>query len=513
MTELLVPILFLILLALLLYASVRITLKSFRNVAVAVGEAKSAPRRRTVAAPAAPATPPLSSADRKLVSDLMNGMVAQLDHLNALEEGRGEEASVVRLVLQVPIRDAAAPRSWLGGGPRLPAGMELPTIDGARADFLAQICLADVPADLWEGLGPRSGWIAMFAHPETGETRVLHLPSADVAHPPAGPVGEVFCWSQSTARDGDLPPLPRQWPQWPVELVTVRPGDPDPWVEGRDEARHQRYAAGYDVREPGLHPFDWTSLLALTDVLEAGMRKYNFAVDHGDESPLVKTRARLEARLTAIDGEMLSSTDRHRVQKQLDDQLEMIAATGAARAVNAQVRARAEEVIAIVRETHASGATFSANDAAAVVDALGAAEWMKVVRDSSSGAERVTTVALPLTRHDKDCPLWVYDYDIRHAELAKRAYCADPASLPAAQRAHYEPIWQALARIEMPSMGHVPIGYVHEFDDATDVTLIEIPTGHLLNWMFSDCHHLVLTMKKADLAAGNWDRVPMQVSN
>jgi hypothetical protein len=145
----------------------------------------------------------------------------------------------------------------------------------------------------------------------------------------------AFCWTEGTVREGDLPHLPRQWPQWPVDLVTVRPGDADPWVEGRDQARHQRYAAGYDVREPGLHPFDWTSLLALADTLEAGM----------------------------------------------------------------------------------------------------------------------------------------------------------------------------------PSMGHVPIGYVHEFDDAADITLIEIPTGHLLNWMFSDCHHLVLTMKKPDLAAGNWDRVLLQLTN
>lgn len=524
MTQILVPIAFLIILVLLLYAGVRIALSSFRNVAGAVKDAQSAPRRRALVTapangeplqgtPAAAATPPMTQADRDLVAGLMNGMMAQLEHLDDLEDARGTEACVVRLAPQVPIRDAAAPRSWLGGGPRLPTGMAWPTIAGVRADFLAQLCLADLPDDVWDGLGPRTGWIAIFAHPETGETQVLHLPTADVAHAPAAPVGPVFCWSEGTVRDGEVPHLPRQWPQWPVDLVAVRPGDPDPRAETENRARHDRYTAGFDLREAGLHPFDWPSLLALADALEAGMRQYNFAVDHGEESPLVKTRLRLEARLAATDGEVLSGTDRQRVQKQLDDQLELLAASEAARAANLHVRARAEEVIAIVRETHASGARFSADDAAAVVEALGAVEWMKVTRDSSSGAERIATVSLPLTRHDKDCALWVYAYDIRHAELAKRAYCADPASLPAVQRAHYEPFWRAQAAHEMPSLGHIPIGYVHEFDPREDVTLIEIPTGHLLNWMFSDCHNLVLTMKKADLAAGKWDRALLQISN
>lgn len=46
MTQILVPIAFLIILVLLLYAGVRIALSSFRNVAGAVKDAQSAPRRR-----------------------------------------------------------------------------------------------------------------------------------------------------------------------------------------------------------------------------------------------------------------------------------------------------------------------------------------------------------------------------------------------------------------------------------------------------------------------------------
>ena len=34
-----------------------------------------------------------------------------------------------------------------------------------------------------------------------------------------------------------------------------------------------------------------------------------------------------------------------------------------------------------------------------------------------------------------------------------------------------------------------------------------------MNWMFGDVHSLVITMTKADLAAGAFDQVKRQVSN
>ncbi len=35
-------------------------------------------------------------------------------------------------------------------------------------------------------------------------------------------------------------------------------------------------------------------------------------------------------------------------------------------------------------------------------------------------------------------------------------------------------------------MGHVPQGYVHEYDETEDVTLVELPSSHLIGWMFGD---------------------------
>lgn len=515
MAELLVPLGFLVLLAGLLYAAVRLTLKSFGNVATAIAQAKQPAPAAPAPAPArkrglTPSAQPLTRADRDLVSQIMDGMLAQLAHEEDMVAARGTEACAVRLAPQVPIRDAASPRSWLGGGARLPAGMAWPRMDGVDACVLAQISLADLPADVWDGLGPRTGWLLLLAHPDSWDVRVQHLPTADVYHAPPRPVGPAYCWSQSEPRAGQIAHLPRLWPQWPVVPVAVRPSDPDPYIEGRFEGQHSRYKAGYDLREAGLHPFDWSSLLALCDVLEAWMADMWKPVDPEQPSPLAEQLRKSKARLADPD---LSMGDRQRIEQNIAFLPTLIAATDAARLTNDESRARAKEIIAIVRETHAAGEPFSANDAAAVVDALGAIEWVRVMRDDNHGAAQVRTLRLPLTRHDMDATSWVYAYDQRHADLAKRAYCADPASLPAPQRAHYEPRWQAQAQHEMPSMGHVPFGYVHDFDPATDVTLIEIPTGHLVDWMFGDCYHLVLTMKKADLAAGQWDKVLVQISN
>jgi uncharacterized protein YwqG len=65
----------------------------------------------------------------------------------------------------------------------------------------------------------------------------------------------------------------------------------------------------------------------------------------------------------------------------------------------------------------------------------------------------------------------------------------------------------------MGGMGHVPWHYVDEFDERHDATLLELPSSSLMNWMFGDVHSLVITMTKADLAAGAFDRVKLQVSN
>ena len=47
----------------------------------------------------------------------------------------------------------------------------------------------------------------------------------------------------------------------------------------------------------------------------------------------------------------------------------------------------------------------------------------------------------------------------------------------------------------------------------SEITLIALPSSDLLSWMFGDVNNLVVTMKKTDLAAGNFDALKVQVSN
>src|SRR3546814_15714157 len=105
----------------------------------------------------------------------------------------GDTAVRVRLVPQIPLRDAIQTHSRLGGRPHLPAATDWPRIDGVKGDFLAQIACADLPQGLWAGLGPRDGWLAFFAHPVTGGALALH--PAEDGPPRRGPadLGDDRC--------------------------------------------------------------------------------------------------------------------------------------------------------------------------------------------------------------------------------------------------------------------------------------------------------------------------------
>src|SRR3546814_2344751 len=102
-------------------------------------------------------------------------------------------AEQVRHIPRIPPGDAVGTRSRLGGRPRLPADMDWPRIDGVKGDFLAQIACADLPADLWDGLGPRTGWLAIFAHPETGVGSAIHVAEeGPPREPPQGAGNALF---------------------------------------------------------------------------------------------------------------------------------------------------------------------------------------------------------------------------------------------------------------------------------------------------------------------------------
>lgn len=416
----------------------------------------------------APEPPAPFAVEPALVEAMLESAAAEVERAAHVPPASETEAQVVsvRLVPQIPPRDAILTHNWLGGRPRLPAAMDWPRIDGVAADFLAQIACADLPAGLWDGMGPRHGSIALFGHPDTGAPLVLHLaedgPPRDPPHAP----GPAYFGPHGGVRFSDLASLAiPAFPEWPVDIVAVAAGDADPRRSetGAGDPADALNARIYDIADPAFHPFDWDSMLAMAQILEGRLKR--LPADGADEA-----------------------------------------------AANADAAERAREIIAIIRDT-AGQAPFSATDATAVMAALHAIRWTKTVyrSDPESGEEQVEALALPLTRHHPDAPLWVHDYQAILFDQAKHAWCANANALSAPARAFFEPLWQEMAAHQMAAAGHIPFRYVAGFDDERDAVLIELPTSGLMSRLIGEGGNLILTIRKADLAMGDFSQVQRHI--
>jgi Domain of unknown function (DUF1963) len=209
--------------------------------------------------------------------------------------GISENVSVI-LRRQIPPR-FEAPRSWLGGLPMMPASVEWPRSVSAEhpergerpLHFVAQIACADLPADLWAGLGPRHGWLLLFIDPNQGVPegpdafRVLHVDTLGAERqPPAdlGPVHDGVYTGPSYDYCRSIDEVPPVWRRWPVDLVVV-PNDIA--KEGnRTIVAPENFAeilyAGQRVapdrqRPSDPEPFTWRGALYMLDGIERAFAK------------------------------------------------------------------------------------------------------------------------------------------------------------------------------------------------------------------------------------------------
>lgn len=211
-------------------------------------------------------------------------------HAGASPPTSVSESISVILRRQVPPRDEPA-RSWLGGLPMLPEDIEWPSgVNPENPDagevalhFIAQVCCADLPADLWGGLGPREGWLLLFVNgnsadnEDSGTWRVLHVPElGEEREPPAdiGPIHDgIYTGSTGwTVRESS-------YPRWPVDLVCV----PNELriEEGRSLAAPADFASilyeGQPVAPEGrnsqkFEPFTWRCVVEALDSTIAHLR-------------------------------------------------------------------------------------------------------------------------------------------------------------------------------------------------------------------------------------------------
>jgi len=158
-----------------------------------------------------------------------------------------ENVSVI-LRRQIPPNLDEPSRSWLGGLPCMPEEIEWPrSVSSEYPDkgerplhFLAQICCADLPKELWGGLGPREGWLLLFIDPNQGcpegndAFRVIHIPQVGLERAPPFDLGPVHDGVYTGPDYRYLLPgeqVPNIWRRWPIDTVSV-PNDAR-HVEGR----------------------------------------------------------------------------------------------------------------------------------------------------------------------------------------------------------------------------------------------------------------------------------------
>jgi len=441
------------------------------------------------------------------VAHMLEAIVAQVEE----EAGRIEPGDTgpvaVRLVLQVPPRNAAHPTSWLGGRPRLDNGTAWPEIREIPAAFIAQISFGDLPRDLWDGLGPRDGAFAVFTHPRDGDMAIIPVtdPGEPIGPPRAQDDAEQWFTPRDALHFGDLKPFCGSGiPAWPVDLIAVRPGDSVPVEAGttNDAPGDRLYRTGFDIADPAFHPFDWDLMVALAEIL--AMRIERFWRDVDGPSPLATQVAHVESRLAALDAGGNDPAAREELENMRASLGELVDATDAAAAINRDARIRAEEIIAIIRDS-AHKAAFSTGDAAAVMEAIRAIRWTKIHRhpdpEGRPGAERIESQTLALTQHHPDAPLWAHDYFSVWFDHARRAYTTDPDALSDAARAIIDPWCRELAAHEAGSIGNPP-----DTHPDANATLLDLPSSTLMGWVFGNEHRLVLALRKADLAMGRFDR-------
>ncbi len=134
---------------------------------------------------------------------------------------------------QVPIRFDEPARSWLGGLPQMPDDIVWPrgSTGNWPLHFAAQICCADLPESLWQGQGPREGWLLLFingfliGHGDQDDEGTSKAVFIDRLGPERQPPEDIQPVHDLIMSGPDYPQaltqqdVPSVWRRWPVDIV------------------------------------------------------------------------------------------------------------------------------------------------------------------------------------------------------------------------------------------------------------------------------------------------------
>ena len=239
-----------------------------------------------------------------------------------------EETVSVVLRRQIPVRFDEPPRSWLGGLPMMPAHVRWPTAattdypDRGRTPlhFVAQVACADLPQELWGGLGPRSGWLLLFLNGEDWDVmenpealQVLHIPElGPERQPPPGalPVHNEIYTGPDYGFVRSQADVPAVWRRWPVDLVPFpnRPMTRD----GAVTITPEKFASIlYEnapvveergaIRVPEGPPFSWRGALYVVDSVARSLSGTRWPELRDADRDKLNSPASIEQMTAAID--------------------------------------------------------------------------------------------------------------------------------------------------------------------------------------------------------------------
>lgn len=478
------------------------------------------------------------------------------------------EAVSVVLRRQVPVREEPA-RSWIGGLPRMPESVAWPL--GPTSDypergptplhFVAQIACADLPPDLWGGLGPRAGWLLLFLNGQdwnvmenSEAVRVLHIAELGPERAPPPGIHPVHDESYAGPDYGFVraqEDVPSVWRRWPVDLVTIPnraiEGAPTPGIipenfasilyDGapvKDEGR---------VEPPGNAPFSWRGALYVVDSIARVLAKEHeirFDLVRGKvsgpdwiadaikrtEAQIVRFEASWALRPTAehaaeaekIRPGVLARIEKLRAARQLlaesADTATLLARMEQTHRDHAAWRDGAGPRVAALRErivAHDLDTPIAAQDwdaLRAVLDGDRQPYWWLVNDGAGALPEPIDQSLLDLARDG------LYAAQV---QLAADAYVSRELRhlVPDELVAFMEPRWRALYSNRPHRMGGLHDGIQSEAREGPtrQVLLFQIASDDAMHWIWGDVGAYYIFIDTDRLAAGDFSKLDCTFEN
>jgi hypothetical protein len=345
--------------------------------------------------------------------------------------------------------------------------------------FLAQIACADLPDALWQGAGPREGYLRFFLPLKWGGwgrgPYVIHTVKRGV--PREGPSLAPSEWF-STPPGVNCQPRSFEVPRWPILFEPLR-GDIDPInpFRLRDDP-HNPPPEGinaFDIDDPAMRPWSPGTLANIIRVAAERLKK--------------------------------AQSNPYRLSPKTEEQAQLVA----------QQSEGLEVAIQRLEALHRDIATrqITLEQAIVIFDTITVPRLRWTANKPEAPSRLILDGVHRIARPDDHALASQYELKAALFEVERFDYLQVREDLPVAVAARLDREFAFIAAHETAGMGHIPSSYYHGHDMQGDepITLLELPSSNLMGWMFGDLDRLSFTIAWSDLVAGDFSRVFIDVSN